>query len=152
MFRVEASVKVDRPIDQVFGLVSDPAKIPLWQSEVVKSTVLDPGPARLGTRFTEVVRFGPWKMETVCEIIAFEPHRRMGFKARSRALGYEGVFVLEPVEGGTLVSVTGKAQMNGGWRLVEWMLAAEVKKGIADELGQLKKYIESPAGAGSRAA
>jgi hypothetical protein len=59
MIRLTESIIILRPSADVFAFVADMNSIPEWQSEVVTSKVITPGPARVGTRFTEDVKMGP---------------------------------------------------------------------------------------------
>jgi hypothetical protein len=68
----------------------------------------------------------------------------MAFSAVSRPLTYEARFVFEPVNGtGTRIVVNGTGRMHGIWRLVEPLLAGDIKKEEGNELRTIKAILES---------
>ena len=56
MIRLNESVIIVSPPSKVFAFLADLNNISKWQTEVVKSTVVTPGPTKVGTRFTEEQR------------------------------------------------------------------------------------------------
>ena len=75
MIRVTDTVEIDRPPDEVFAYVTDPAKLPTWQ-DAEEVAQLTPGPVGVGTRFREVHRVLGVRREQITEVVAFEPGRR----------------------------------------------------------------------------
>jgi len=56
MFRIEASCEIERPVEEVFAYLADPARIPEWNSSVLECRVEQPGPIRVGTRIRTLGR------------------------------------------------------------------------------------------------
>ncbi|MBI4503239.1 MAG: SRPBCC family protein [Gemmatimonadetes bacterium] len=151
MIRVSGSVVINRPLDTVFGFLSDFANAPKWQKGVVEVRGAD-GPTRLGTTIQETVRLLGRRIETECRVVAFEPPRRMAFEASAAAIGYRSEFELKPAAGGTLVEMRGEANLKGWWRLFELLAGAEARQEVHGELNRIKTVLEadgrtpSPAG------
>lgn len=57
-YTLRNSVIINRPVNDVFGFVTDPTTTPQWQANLVRSDILTPGPMRVGTRVLEVRRLG----------------------------------------------------------------------------------------------
>src|SRR2546427_2974759 len=57
MTRIERRIVIDRPVEAVFGFVHDAANDARWQTTIVESRVLTPGPTGIGTRVAQVRRF-----------------------------------------------------------------------------------------------
>jgi hypothetical protein len=142
MIRFQDSVAVEQAPERVFDFVSDLTNIPKIQAEVVQSTVITPGPVQVGTRFDEIVRVGPWKVPTRCVVTEYDPRGVLAFRAQSRPIDYEGRFSVEPAETGCTVTASGTARLKGLWRLMEPILAGEVRKGIRHELTAIKRHTE----------
>ncbi len=53
---LEASVVIERPVDEVFAFMDDPANEPLWQPGTTSSEYLTEGPVRVGTKGRSVSR------------------------------------------------------------------------------------------------
>lgn len=142
MIRFSGSIEIARSPRDVFDFLSDPGNMPLWQSGVVRSTVVSAGPITLGTRFDEIVKVGPWHLRTECAITEFDPPRALGFSAESAPISYRGEFRFEPHEGGTRIVASGRGVMRGLWRLLEPVLAADARRGLGVELERIKSVVE----------
>lgn len=143
MIAFSESITISRPSADVFAFVADMNNIPKWQSEVVSSRVITPGPTKVGTRFTEDVKMGPTRTTAACEVTEFSPGSSMAFKAISQRMDYEGSIGVESVAGASRLTMKGSAQMKGWWRLMEPLMKREFQNGIRKELGTLKAVLES---------
>jgi hypothetical protein len=74
------SIDVAQSPARVFAFVSDLDNLPKIQSDVVQSTVLDPGTVHVGTRFEEVVKVGPRRVTAECVVtgLSAAPRRPVG--------------------------------------------------------------------------
>ena len=142
MIRIKESIEISRPLAQVSAFMADLNNIPKWQAEVVTSTVTTTGPTRVGTLFTEKVKMGPMQTTAHCEVTEFVPDKLMAFTAKSSAISYEGRVLVEASGNGTKLTMQGSVQPRGLWRLLEFMLAGEFKKGIKKELAAVKEILE----------
>jgi uncharacterized protein YndB with AHSA1/START domain len=71
---------IRHPLAKVFPYLAEPRNRPAWQSTLRRVDMLTEGPLGLGTRWREgAVGFGTSEME----IVAFEPNRIWGERARS---------------------------------------------------------------------
>lgn len=142
MIKLQESIQIGKPQSLVFGVVSDISKIPQWQSEVVKSTAVTPGPMKMGTKFDEVVKIGPFKVTTHCEVTKYEPQKLITFTAKSSPSEYGAQFTVEPEGQSCRATVDGTANLRGIWKIMEPLMASDVKKGIKKEMADLKKLCE----------
>ena len=146
MIRIADGILINRPIEQVFTFVADLENTPKWQVGVVQSRKVSEGLIQVGTKFKEVVRVVGRPLDTICEITEYQVNRKMTFKSTtSAAIQYEGQFTFESRSGSTRVDIAGAGELKGLWRLVEPLFAGEAKKSAADELKQIKRYLEAPA-------
>jgi carbon monoxide dehydrogenase subunit G len=136
------SIEIAQSPSRVFAFVSDLDNLPKIQSEVVQSTVLDPGTVDVGTRFEEVVKVGPRRVTARCVVTEYEPESRMAFRAESNVVDYHARFLVEPAGEGSRVTIEGTAELQGVWRLMQPLLAADVRKGLKDELDAIKRHTE----------
>ena len=143
MASIRASAEIRAPVSDVFAFVSRVENIPKWQSEVVTSKAITPGPTRLGTQYEEVVKLFGKKVATLCEVTEFQPTRRITFRSTSsRVVSYVGTFSLEPDGRGTKLSVNAQFTFNGLWKLIDPLFRMEMRKGIHEELNKLKSLLE----------
>lgn len=143
MIKIKDSITINKPLEKVFAFVANMENLPQWQSEVVKSKIITPGPTRVGTKFTEEVKVGRSKLPTMCEVNEFVANKRIGFVASSSAIGYQGLFSVEKSgQSSTAVNLTATASLKGFYKLLSPIFSAEAKKGARKELQQLKKVLE----------
>jgi carbon monoxide dehydrogenase subunit G len=143
MINFADSIQIAQTPSRVFAFVSDLDNLPKFQSDVVQSSVLDPGTVRVGTRFEEVVKIGPRRVTARCVVTEYEPESRMAFRAESSAVNYHARFLVEPAGEGTRLAVDGTAELQGLWRLMQPLLAADIHKGVKQELGAIKRHTEA---------
>jgi uncharacterized protein YndB with AHSA1/START domain len=91
--------RVRAPIDRVFALLSDPARMPEWLPGC--SAVEAEGRLKYGARFK--VRFGTRLTEL--EIVDFAPPNTFGWVERRQRMGSKTFFRLDFVGGSTSVTV-----------------------------------------------
>ena len=105
MLQVESTITINRPVEEVFAFSTDWDKYPLWESEVLESQALTPGPLAPGQRYRHVARFMGRRLEAEGIVTAFEPNRRMCFRVTSRPFPWSGCQSFETVPGGTMADV-----------------------------------------------
>lgn len=74
MIDQQHTVRIRRPVDDVFAFVAEPTNEPSWHHDVVDVHAGEPGPLRLGARLDWKVRFLGTKDYQV-EVTGFEPNR-----------------------------------------------------------------------------
>jgi len=57
MSKIERTIVIGRPVNEVWEFVQDTKKDALWQTTLVESQQLTEGPKRVGTQVQEVRRF-----------------------------------------------------------------------------------------------
>ena len=143
MVRITDSITINQPLEKVFAFAANMENLPKWQSEVVKSKVITPGPTRVGTKFTEEVKIGKKRLPAMCEVVEFAPNERVGFVAGSSVIEYQGLLSTEKVgTSSTAVHLNGTAKLKGFYKLLTPIFSAEAKKGARKELEQLKNVLE----------
>ena len=79
--RVEEAVDIRRPVDEVFGYVSDPSNHPQWSGTVVDVQTDAAGAGGVGSRFTAHQKFLGRKFEVPYEVTTAERGRRYAYRA-----------------------------------------------------------------------
>ena len=144
MTTVERSIVIDKPVDQVWTFVHDPAKDPLWQTTLLESEQLTEGSIGVGTKVREVRNFLGRRVEMAWEITEYEPHRSSTIRAVSGPVPLSGGYALEPVDGGTKLTVVGELEAHGLFRLAEPVFARITARELEANLGHLKDLLEAP--------
>jgi carbon monoxide dehydrogenase subunit G len=144
VINIESSTRIERPRDEVFDFLTDVNNLPAWQSGVTEARSLSEAPVRIGFQFKETAKVGPWKLRNVCIVTDLKTNERYAFQVRSSGpIDCDVTFDLQPVTGGTRLTVTGKGRLKGVWRLMQPMLAREMRKGTQAELTTLRQLLEA---------
>jgi uncharacterized protein YndB with AHSA1/START domain len=134
------SVLIERPTEDVFAFLHDPANDPLWQTSLLESKLS--GPMGLGATLTEVRHFLGKRAELTFEVTEYEPPRRSSKKSTSGPVPIAG-YVLEPAGGGTKVTMVGETDAHGFFRLAEPVFARITSRELEANAGHLKDLLET---------
>ena len=100
-------------------------------------------PTRVGSRVAGVIAKGPIRLKIEYEVNELDPNRRYAYRVTRGPMQWTGAFELEPEGTGSRVASAGTVEFRGLLRLLQPMLAAEVRNGEAGELSKLKRLVES---------
>jgi len=114
---ISVSQFVPAPANEIFELLASPARHPeIDGSGSVKSPLHGPQRLSLGAKFGMSMRIGlPYRITNV--VVEFEEGRRIGWRHFG---GHVWRYILEPVEGGTLVT----EQFDYSTNRANWLLRA----------------------------
>ncbi|MFQ5857675.1 MAG: SRPBCC family protein [Anaerolineae bacterium] len=99
----------------------------------------------VGTTYRFVAQGLGRRVEQDCEITEYEPNRKWCFKITSGVFPGEGCTTFETVEGGTKVTMAGKADVGGFFKLAEPIVARFAHRQWEASLGNLKDILEAGA-------
>ena len=149
MTRIEKSVVIDRPVEEVWQYVHDPANDPVWQPSVLE-TRHDGGPAMdVGTRIVEIRRFLGRRFETAWEVSEFDPPRRSAVRSLSGPIPFTGSYALDPVDGRTRFTLRMDTDAHGFFKLAEPVFRRMAEREMDANLGHLKDVLEAGARGGA---
>jgi len=145
MIKVEKSIIIHRPIEEVFAYLSDFRNIPQWQSGVVEVQQTPESPVGRGTRGTFVRTFLGRKIEMTVEVVEYEPNTKHTFKSTSGPMPTTVSRIFEPTAEGTKVTMAIEMQAGGFFALAEPLVARSLRRGVEADFGTLKDLLESRA-------
>jgi uncharacterized membrane protein len=143
MSKIERSIVIERPLEEVWDFVQDTSKDAMWQTTLVESQVLTEGPRRVGTQVQEVRRFLGVQIPMTLELTEFEPRHRSSLRAVSGGIPLSGSYLLEPLDGGTKLTVTGQLEAHRLFKLAEQVFARMTSRELEASLGHLKDLLEA---------
>jgi uncharacterized protein YndB with AHSA1/START domain len=113
MPRAQRSVRIGRPVSDVFAFFVDPANESRWRGSHLKEFTAQ-GPIAVGTRIRQVVA-GPMGrgIDADIEITALEPDARYAFRGVAGPLRPVGEYTFRPVDGDTEVTFKLDAPLTG---------------------------------------
>ena len=139
---VNASVIIDRPVEDVFSHWAELGKHPDWGDTVLERRKITDGPVGVGTQIHGVDQWPGRKVESTIEITAYEPNRLVtaswsepmpgSFKAR-----------FEPTDNGTRFDFTVEAHPTGVMRLIAPLFKGMATRRTGKYLIAFKRSVES---------
>jgi uncharacterized protein YndB with AHSA1/START domain len=145
MAKLETATVINRPVEEVFALLSNPENYPKWSSSTSDVKITSEGPIGVGTTYRSVVTFLGRRLEGETEFTEYEPNRRIAQKSKSGPFPIENQSTLERVEGGTRINFTTDAQPGGFFKLAEPLLIRLVKRQFEADFANMKDLMEAHA-------
>ncbi len=87
------------PVERIFDFIAQAERNVEWVPDLSLSERLTPGPTAKGTRFHFVMKVAGLPIDSVDEVIAFVPNRRIEF-ASVRGVPHAGAWEFEPLPPG----------------------------------------------------
>ncbi len=145
MARVEASVVINRPVDDVFAYVTDVTNWPQWTGfpEVEQTSE---GPVGVGTTFRGLSEFMGRRDEWTSEVTAYEPSKRVEQKIIWGPMSMEQTLSFDPVEGGTRYTQVGEGETAGVFKVAGPIVNRAMRKQLEGSLAKLKEILEAGPG------
>lgn len=150
MVKIEASGEIKRPLEEVFAYLTDPSKLPEWNSLVLEAKTEQPGPVRVGSKIRTVAKFLGRHIDSMAEVTELVPNKKFVQKATS-PFPIEITNSVEQMAGGTKVTVQAAIEPGGFFKLAEPVLGRIAKKQMEAQLDTMKELLEArePAKVGS---
>jgi uncharacterized protein YndB with AHSA1/START domain len=134
------TVEIAHSPAEVFAFLADGTTAPQWRAGVLDIRPKSGGGQ--GAIYVQGVK-GPFgrRIPADYEITAYEPHRRLAFRAIAGPVRPEGSYELEPVDGGTRVTFSLRCTPSGLARLMTPMVAKTMRSEVA-QLDRLREVLE----------
>ena len=140
-----ATVKVDKPIDEVFAFLADGENDKKFSPRVQEIAKTTDGPPGLGTVYASTVKDAGMTTKREFKLTEFEPPTRIRWAELSKNLvvASEGGYDLTPAGDGTQLTVFNVLEGRGVGKLIAGLALRAARKG-ADDFGQsIKRAVEA---------
>jgi len=138
-----ATVRIDRPPDEVWRHLLDPGRIATWMPDVIRLEKVTEGALGVGARYRETRRIGRQEHTQTLEVTAYEEGRRYAVTAEARGLRGTYTYALAPEDGGTRVDLAATLSGRGLMRLLAPFVARLMRRQVRDRLDRLKRAVEA---------
>ena len=142
--RIEESVEITRPLEEVFKYVSDVGNYPQWMAHVLEVRKHTPGPQLHSDSFVVAIKSVGRRFETPYERTSYETDRRY----TDRAVGgpipdqrWHSAF--QEVPGGTRVTRAVDVESGGLLKLLEPLQKWAAQRQLKKDLQTLKHVLEA---------
>ena len=142
--RITKSIRIARPPEEVWAVVSDPTTHTGWRPDLVEFRQVSDGPLAVGSKIHEIIGFRGKQIEIDDVVTALEPSHRLALKGGWEAADFELDFLLEPEgSGGTRVTMDWPLSPKSLlMKLAAPFLKGTMERSTAEELEGLKRYVE----------
>jgi hypothetical protein len=137
-----AAIDVARPVDEVFAVLTDPTRTPVWSSSAVEERWLTPPPHGIGSRRLAVTKGFGRRSENVAEVTAYEENRAWTMTSVSGPR-FVASATFAPITGGTHIDFTWRFDLGRPLRVVEPIVMRAFMHSFKRDLGTLKALLES---------
>ncbi len=145
MVQVEYSTIIARPCATVFAVLTDFARTPEWQPQVIEERPIPLGPVAVGTQIYQARRFMGRRIESTSMVIEFVPDQRMVNRSASGVVpAVETAYYLVPLAQGT--QLTFRIQLTGsgmGWQLMQPIMRWALHNDVVQRFRTLKTRLEA---------
>jgi len=141
----ELSIVIHRPIEDVFGALTNLENDIKWRSEWVETRNTSGGALGVGATFCLTGEFLGRRVPTNYEVIEYEPNLSAAWKTVLGPLPLTFKRTFERVEGGTRFTIRYEPEVGGFFKLVMPLLAGSVKRQHEGDLRKVKELMEARA-------
>ena len=141
MATFQNTVMVRRPIEEVFGFLSDFENVPRWNYAIVETRKVSQGPVGVGTIYHQV-RSVPRQSEERFEVTAYNPPRHLEIRGQLGPFPSRLSYALDAIAEGTRVTNSVELELRGPGRLLGGVAVPRVRDAVAANLRKLKELLE----------
>ena len=145
MAKLEISTVINRPVEEVFAVVSNFENGPKWNSGSIEVKKTSAGHIGRGTTWRSVANVMGQRVESESEFIEYEPNRKITTKGKQGPMQTRAQMTFESVAGGTRVSAILEGEPGGFFKLAEPLLVNLGKRQFEAAFANLKDLMEGHA-------
>jgi uncharacterized protein YndB with AHSA1/START domain len=140
--RLETSVRIERPVEEVFNYVSDPLNFSQWNSAVQAVRATSPRAGEVGSAYLMERDLPGGRARNELEIVARERPREFAIRTTSGPTPFVYRYRFSSENGATAVVLDGTVELEGAARFLAPVASRAVRKGVEDNFATLKKILE----------
>ena len=136
---------IARPVEEVFAVIQDVAKTPVWTPGLTEARVTSDGPLEPGSALLYKGTFLGHGYETTSVCTALIPAKQFATKSTSGPFHLEYDTTLEPVDGGTQATNYFRGESRGFVKLAEPLVVRLARKHFETAWENLRTLMEDRA-------
>jgi uncharacterized membrane protein len=141
MIKVETTVHINRPPQEVFAYLSNFENNPKWQSGMREARFTSEEPLRLGSTYEQVASFLGRPVLSTFEVITYESGQMVKATSTSGSFPITFTRMVAAEEEGTRVTAVIEGDASGFFKLAEPLLARFVQRSVGNDYANLKKIL-----------
>ena len=142
MTSFQASVRIERPVEEVFAYVSEPENFPRWNSAVQTVRKTSSGEEPVGSTYAMTRQLPGGQAENELEITTYERPREFAIRTLSGPTPFVYRYAFSSSDGGTLLELDAEVELPGAAALAGPLARRAVKRGVDGNFATLKGILE----------
>jgi uncharacterized membrane protein len=143
MTAFKTSVRIKRPIEEVFGYVSDPLNFPHWNSAVRAVWKTRGRESEVGSKYMMERELPSGAVQNELELFARERPTEFGIRTTMGLTPFTYRYGFSTASGQTVVRLDAVLELDRPAALLGPLVGRAVKHGVDDNLAQLKRILET---------
>lgn len=143
MVKIEKSIFINRPKQDVFDFVMDLNNDPKWQSTIEAVEQVSGETMGKGSIWRYKVKFLGREVESDIEITSYDPPNQASVKSLGGPVPFENTYMFESMDSGTQLKIKAQAEVGGFFKLAEGMVKKQFDKQMDADGAELKKMMEA---------
>jgi uncharacterized protein YndB with AHSA1/START domain len=143
--RVQSQVTINRPVDEVFAVLTDAPTTVKWASATAEAAWVTPPPHGVGSvrRATGVIMGQPYENEAT--VTEHDPPRREVLTGNQSGVKFQVVIECapDPSSEGTRVTVTSDLALTGSLRLLGGVIGGQYRQMWDADMATFKRMMEA---------
>ena len=143
MYTFEKSIFINRPQQEVFDFVTNPANATQWESSTESAEWTTDGRPGVGSTIEVVIKMGWRTIQSEIEITEWDPFNIFSYRGSDGNLHGASKVTFEPKENGTQVTLSAQIKGAGFAKLLEGLVGRLAKKQDGSNYDALKLLLEA---------
>ncbi|MGO9793136.1 MAG: SRPBCC family protein [Solirubrobacteraceae bacterium] len=142
MIKLNFGVRIDRPSEQVFAVLTDfEVYLARWAAGPIGATPTSASATDAGSQFVVTARVGPFRVRSPYEVLAWAPPSRFSGRGVAGPVRFEEEYQLSGVDRSTELTQSIRAWPRGVFRVVEPLIRRQLGQLIASDLERLRALV-----------
>lgn len=143
MVTIERSIRIERPVEDVFNYMTRFENDREWRDEVVDIRRTTPTNRGVGERYEQLLELSGRQVPTDFEVTAYENNRHIGFRGTSGDVHAEGSYHFSAEGSATRVDIRAEVEVSGAAQLTEPYIEKELAQQGERDFRRLRQVLES---------
>lgn len=143
VIKFETSVRIERPVEEVFDYISDPLNFPDWNSAVQAVGRRSPREGEVGSTYTMERQLPGGRAENELEILARQRPTEFAIRTTSGPTPFVYRYRFSSENGETVVVLAAEVDLGRAAALVSPVARYAVKRGVDENFAVLSRILRS---------
>ena len=145
MIKIEKSIIINRPVEEVWKFLSNIENATKWDRGVLEARQTSEGPIGVGSTLQTRRQMLGWQRIGKLRVSEYVPNRVIALQASLGRMTAQIRYGFESVEGTTRLTGTSEIELGGWWKLITSILIPMLERDNREDMTNIKRIMEVPA-------